>query len=209
MGMNSGNTYASQEPAYDPNAPLYQPEKDDYDPNAPLYRPENDAYDPNAPLYQSTYSPPVSVHKAVKVNNTPQIIAAIVILVLAIAVGGFLSWKFIFQKQTIKEYWESSAGQREVATLKTQFLAQNPDALDFAIRVEGDDKLVYEVKYDMYSITAQDKAALDFVMESMKPSLQAEMKKIMSRNKLKPFSVIFRYKSKNDTVMAEYTIAIE
>ena len=162
-----------------------------------------------APLYQSTYSPPVSVHKAVKVNNTPQIIAAIVILVLAIAVGGFLSWKFIFQKQTIKEYWESSAGQREVATLKTQFLAQNPDALDFAIRVEGDDKLVYEVKYDMYSITAQDKAALDFVMESMKPSLQAEMKKIMSRNKLKPFSVIFRYKSKNDTVMAEYTIAIE
>ena len=61
----------------------------------------------------------------------------------------------------------------------------------------------------MYSITAQDKAALDFVMESMKPSLQAEMKKIMSRNKLEPFSVIFRYKSKNDTVMAEYTIAIE
>ena len=194
MGMNS-NTLTNQEP--------------DYDPNEPFYKPENDGYDPNAPLYHPTYTPSASVHTATKTNNTASVVVAIAILLVAVIVGGFLAYKFIFEKKSIREYWESQQGQREVAALKAEFMQKNPDAMDFNITVEDDDKLVYAVKYDMLSISAKDRQTVDVIMEAMKPSLQSELKQITTKNKLSPFKVVFRYLNRNDNVMAEYQIEVE
>ncbi len=191
---NNGTSFTNQEPDYDPNEPFYKPELD-YDPNAPLYRPD--------PSESSSISSPVTTLTQVRSQNQKLIVIVAIIMVVAV-VGGVLVWKFFFEKQTIKQYVESPHGQAEVVKLKSEFMAKNPDTLDFSVFAEGDDKLVYEVKYDIYGVAVKEKQALDTAMEALKPSMQSLIKRIMNQNKLKQFSVVFRHKNKTGTVLAEY-----
>ncbi len=204
VGGGFAQTNGSQsnpEPDYDPNAPLYQP---DYDPNAPLYRPENDM---NAPLYQpSSVSRASAAGTATYTRNKKSqgILIVAIILVVAI-VGGFLAWKVFFEKKTIRQYWESDAGQKEIVTMKAEFLAQNPDAKDFDIKVEDDDKLIYEVTYDVYGLNSMQKQKMNNYTELIRSTVSQLIHRMMDEGKLKEFKIVYRYIGKTGSVLAEYT----
>jgi len=204
VGGGFAQTNGSQsnpEPDYDPNAPLYQP---DYDPNAPLYRPENDM---NAPLYQpSSVSRASAAGTATYTRNKKSqgILIVAIILVVAI-VGGFLAWKVFFEKKTVRQYWESDAGQKEIVTMKAEFLAQNPDAKDFDIKVEDDDKLIYEVTYDVYGLNSMQKQKMNNYTELIRPTVSQLIHRMMDEGKLKEFKIVYRYIGKTGSVLAEYT----
>ena len=208
---------------YNQNEPDYQPQQDNYDPNAPLYNPQND-YDPNISLYnpsgdnyssnssgsqvdfvdRSLSSSKYNMNMTISKGKYTWII--IIALVLGfLAIGGFILYKALFEKKSIKDYWESKTGQGEIEVLKKEFLAENPDALDFNIVTEGDDTLVYVVTYDKVNFTTKEKPAIDAYFQMIDTSMKQEIQKIMSKSNIREFSIVFRFLGKTGNVMAEYT----
>ena len=132
-------------------------------------------------------------------------ILIIALVLFFISIGGFILYKALFEKKSIKEYWESSTGQDERALLKKEFLAENPDVRDFDIIAEGDDVLVYEVTYDKVNFTAKEREAADAYFELVAPSMKQEIQKIIKKAGIRDFSIVFRFKGKADNTIAEYT----
>ena len=213
QNMNSGysgtNDYSSQntnsfgqQDNYDPNAPLYRPE-DDFAANAPLYSPNGSGFDSK---FDSQASPASKYNMSMTITKGKYTWILIIALVLFfISIGGFILYKALFEKKSIKEYWESSTGQDERALLKKEFLAENPDVRDFDIIAEGDDVLVYEVTYDKVNFTAKEREAADAYFEIVAPSMKQEIQKIIKKAGIRDFSIVFRFKGKADNTIAEYT----
>ena len=213
QGMNGGysgtNDYSSQgtnsfgqQDNYDPNAPLYRPE-DDFAANAPLYSPNGSGFDSK---FDSQASPASKYNMSMTITKGKYTWILIIALVLFfISIGGFILYKALFEKKSIKEYWESSTGQDERALLKKEFLAENPDVRDFDIIAEGDDVLVYEVTYDKVNFTAKEREAADAYFELVAPSMKQEIQKIIKKAGIRDFSIVFRFKGKADNTIAEYT----
>ena len=213
QNMNSGysgtNDYSSQntnsfgqQDNYDPNAPLYRPE-DDFAANAPLYSPNGSGFDSK---FDSQASPASKYNMSMTITKGKYTWILIIALVLFfISIGGFILYKALFEKKSIKEYWESSTGQDERALLKKEFLAENPDVRDFDIIAEGDDVLVYEVTYDKVNFTAKEREAADAYFELVAPSMKQEIQKIIKKAGIRDFSIVFRFKGKADNTIAEYT----
>ena len=213
QGMNGGysgtNDYSSQgtnsfgqQDNYDPNAPLYRPE-DDFAANAPLYSPNGSGFDSK---FDSQASPASKYNMSMTITKGKYTWILIIALVLFfISIGGFILYKALFEKKSIKEYWESSTGQDERALLKKEFLAENPDVRDFDIIAEGDDVPVYEVTYDKVNFTAKEREAADAYFEIVAPSMKQEIQKIIKKAGIRDFSIVFRFKGKADNTIAEYT----
>ena len=208
-GYSSTNDYSSQgtnsfgqQDNYDPNAPLYRPE-DDFAANAPLYSPNGSGFDSK---FDSQASPASKYNMSMTITKGKYTWILIIALVLFfISIGGFILYKALFEKKSIKEYWESSTGQDERALLKKEFLAENPDVRDFDIIAEGDDVLVYEVTYDKVNFTAKEREAADAYFELVAPSMKQEIQKIIKKAGIRDFSIVFRFKGKADNTIAEYT----
>ena len=208
-GYSSTNDYSSQgtnsfgqQDNYDPNAPLYRPE-DDFAANAPLYSPNGSGFDSK---FDSQASPASKYNMSMTITKGKYTWILIIALVLFfISIGGFILYKALFEKKSIKEYWESSTGQGERALLKKEFLAENPDVRDFDIIAEGDDVLVYEVTYDKVNFTAKEREAADAYFEIVAPSMKQEIQKIIKKAGIRDFSIVFRFKGKADNTIAEYT----
>ena len=208
-GYSSTNDYSSQgtnsfgqQDNYDPNAPLYRPE-DDFAANAPLYSPNGSGFDSK---FDSQASPASKYNMSMTITKGKYTWILIIALVLFfISIGGFILYKALFEKKSIKEYWESSTGQDERALLKKEFLAENPDVRDFDIIAEGDDVLVYEVTYDKVNFTAKEREAADAYFEIVAPSMKQEIQKIIKKAGIRDFSIVFRFKGKADNTIAEYT----
>lgn len=206
------NSYGSQNNNfdsmnYDPNAPLYNPEND-LDPNMSLYNPGGSSSFPSSEPGRSTMSSSsrVSTTTVAKGKYTWILIVALVLVFMSI--GGFILYKALFEKKTINDYWNSSTGQTERETLKKEFLAQNQDVMDFDIITEGDDVLVYEVTYEKYGFTSKEKEAADAYFEMIKPTMKNEIQKIMSKSNIREFKIIFRFKGRTGSVIAEYTYTL-
>ena len=190
----SGNTFGGDD-NYDPNAPLYHPEPMTYDPNAPLYRPEN-----NTPV--SSYS-----SSAVKTQKTPVQSIAIVALFLAVAVVvGIVCYKVFFDKKNLKEYFDTREGQSNLEMLKTG-IAGSEDVKDAKVYVEGDDVLVYDITYNVASVTNAEKALREKTIELSEPTFRSEIKKIMDKEKIKSFSVRFLFRLSNGEEIVNYKIS--
>ena len=208
-GYSGTNDYSSQntnsfgqQDNYDPNAPLYRPE-DDFAANAPLYSPNGSGFDSK---FDSQASPASKYNMSMTITKGKYTWILIIALVLFfISIGGFILYKALFEKKSIKEYWESSTGQDERALLKKEFLAENPDVRDFDIIAEGDDVLVYEVTYDKVNFTAKEREAADAYFELVAPSMKQEIQKIIKKAGIRDFSIVFRFKGKADNTIAEYT----
>ena len=208
-GYSSTNDYSSQgtnsfgqQDNYDPNAPLYRPE-DDFAANAPLYSPNGSGFDSK---FDSQASPASKYNMSMTITKGKYTWILIIALVLFfISIGGFILYKALFEKKSIKEYWESSTGQDERALLKKEFLAENPDVRDFDIIAEGDDVLVYEVTYDKVNFTAKEREAADAYFEIVAQSMKQEIQKIIKKAGIRDFSIVFRFKGKADNTIAEYT----
>ncbi len=227
---SQGGNYGSQGSNYDSQnntsygAQNYNSGDNDmnYDPDAPLYNPEND-YDPNISLYNPggssgfTSTAPGSVSSATAVRTSRLHdekkskygwILIIALVLVFMSIGGFILYKALFEKKTIKDYWESATGQSERETLKKEFLAQNSDVKDFNIITEGDDTLVYEVTYEKYGFTSKEKTSMDAYFEMIKPSMKNEIQKIMSKSNIREFKIVFRFKGRTDNIIGEYTYTL-
>ena len=190
-----GNNSFGGDDNYDPNAPLYHPEPMTYDPNAPLYRPEN-----NTPV--SSYS-----SSAVKTQKTPVQSIAIVALFLAVAVVvGIVCYKVFFDKKNLKEYFDTREGQSNLEMLKTG-IAGSEDVKDAKVYVEGDDVLVYDITYNVASVTNAEKALWEKTIELSEPTFRSEIKKIMDKEKIKSFSVRFLFRLSNGEEIVNYKIS--
>ena len=203
-GNNFGGTLNNSQPDYDPNAPLYQP---DYDPNAPLYQPD---YDPNAPLYHPTSTPSYatsSVTAAARTKSKNQtLIIVIAIVLVALIVGGVLVYKMMFEKRSIREYMESAEGKLEYAQIQARYKAQNPELKSLEIKTEGDDALIYELQYDVVSISGAQRQGMQAALEMMRSTVQSEIHKVMDQFRIREYKITFRYLNKNGGTMIEYTI---
>ena len=203
-----GNTGINNDMNYDPNAPLYNPQND-FDPNMSLYNPDgNGGFSSSAPVGNSMSSASRASATVTQTKGKYTWILIIALVLVFMSIGGFILYKALFEKKTIKEYWDSSTGQAERETLKKEFLAQNADATDFDIITEGDDVLVYEVTYNKYGFTSNEKASADAYFEMIKPTMKNEIQKIMSKSNIREFKIIFRFKGRSGNVIAEYTYTL-
>ncbi len=189
---NFGGTLNNSQSDYDPNAPLYQP---DYDPNAPLYHPTS------APSYASS-----SVAATRTKSKSQTIIIVLAIVLVALIVGGVLVYKMMFEKRSIREYMESAEGKLEYAQIQARYKAQNPELKSLEIKTEGDDSLIYELQYDVVSISGAQRQGMQAALEMMRPSVQSEIHKVMDQFRIREYKITFRYLNKNGGTMVEYTI---
>ena len=191
----SGNTFGGDD-NYDPNAPLYHPEPMTYDPNAPLYRPEN-----NTPV--SSYS-----SSAVKTQKTPvQTIAIVALLIAAAVVIGIVCYKVFFDKKSIKQYFDTTEGQTALAEVKDRVVGTQ-SVKDAKIYVEGEDVLVYDITFDVTSVSDIEKSLMKKSMEIREPSLKRDMNEKMSKEKIKPFSIKYLFRLSNGEEFFDHTIAM-
>ena len=185
-GFNSGNSFGGmngEDSSYDPNAPLYQPEPMAYDPNAPLYTPERSA---------STVRtiPPVQQR-----SNKQALLIVAIVLVVAI-IGGIAVYNVFFAKKSIKQYYESDAGQKDLANTRAM-MERDSSIIKGDMYIEGDDILVMDVQYDWPTVSIADREEIQQDVEkALKPMMQKEINRIMNKGKLKAFSVRMLIKDK-------------
>jgi|GEM_PF-6412446 len=108
---------------------------------------------------------------------------------------------------SIRDYLSTPLGQAE-KDVAVQQIRQTQGVADGSIYTEGEDVIVYEFRYNVTSITEQQKQMMDEALEQNKPDMQAEIRRVMQAYHIRQYSMIYRYTDLEGNVLNEYTISL-
>ena len=183
-----------------------------YDPYNSMYKPEN-SYDPNAPLYtpsSNSYTSTTVTTNTKKATNP--VVIVIVLLAIAVAVGLYFYVKN--RKITISEYAKTVSGQRELADVRDKYGDMyKDDGFNFDIYITDNNEYVFEYSFMDYQAFSDDdlsyfKEYLDNTVEKDRAEYERVITETMQDNNVAEFSIMYRVKNSDGTLLYEHTIGL-
>lgn len=105
-------------------------------------------------------------------------------------------------KMTIKQFAESSKGQQQFKSQEERF--SSTTGVSSAKIYAEDNSLVYDICYDIDTMTEDQIKMMDSNFEKQKPSFQKLIQQGMNDDNLAEFAIVMRVRTRNGDLIKEY-----